>query len=314
MTGKGVGAQSSQKRLQIALSMPYLSPFYANMQKQTQDEATKLGNVDLLVLYSENELSHQIAHMEAMIDQKVDGVLISPIDVEAMAPVVKKVLDAKIPVVTIDRSLKGVNTLAHVGADNVKGGELQAQYILQVLSGSGNIFELQGETGASAAIDRDKGIKNIIGKQDKVKIVVDETAHFKRDVASEITTKGLATYPKPDAVVTASDDMALGALDVLKAKGIKTVIVGFDGIPEALEAINDGSMAATIDQYPGKQSREALDTIVAYIVNGTKPAQHDHYLTPVLITKDNLTEAERIGETDIPVATEVATESATATP
>src|SRR5438046_1916441 len=76
------GSRDTEKHLTIVLSMPYLSPFYANMQKQIQDEAQKLGNIDVIVLYSNNAADQQAQGLESILDQKIDGLLISPVDVE----------------------------------------------------------------------------------------------------------------------------------------------------------------------------------------------------------------------------------------
>src|SRR4051794_33333993 len=119
--------KAQNKKLKIALSLPDLAfPFFVNMAKQAQDEAAKLGDIQLDVLDGQNQVPKQTADLESVISQKYDGVLISPITADAMAPAVQEVIDAKIPLVTIDRNVTGPKTLAHVGADNVKGGEQQA--------------------------------------------------------------------------------------------------------------------------------------------------------------------------------------------
>ena len=93
----------------------------------------------------------------------VDGLVISPLDSVAMAPAVQQAVEAGIPVVTIDRRVDGVEgILAHVGADNVKGGEAQAQLIVERFPDGARIVNLQGQPGASPAIDRNKGVHNIL--------------------------------------------------------------------------------------------------------------------------------------------------------
>ncbi len=103
----------------------------------------------------------------------------------------------------------------------------------------------------------------------------------------------------PDVIVAANDDMALGALEALKARDLtgKVVLIGFDALPEALARDPvDGGLTATIEQMPGGQSRGAVDALVAFLRDGTKPANQVTLLTPIAITKDNLNEAERLGE------------------
>jgi DNA-binding LacI/PurR family transcriptional regulator len=99
-----------------------------------------------------------------------------------------------------------------------------------------------------------------------------------------------------DAIVAANDDMALGAIEALKARNLSNVVViGFDALPEALGAVRDGSLTATVEQFPGGQSRGAVQALVGFLRDGKKPEALT-LLTPVAITKENLDKAERIGE------------------
>jgi inositol transport system substrate-binding protein len=102
----------------------------------------------------------------------------------------------------------------------------------------------------------------------------------------------------PDVIVAANDDMILGAIEALKARNLleKVVTIGFDALPEALVQIRDGNLTATIEQLPGAQSRLAVDTLVSYLRDGKEPESKVQLLTPIAITKDNINEAERIGE------------------
>ncbi len=117
----------AQDELTIASSMPALEfPFFVHMQKELREEAEALGGITLIETDGENSAPKQTADVEAAITQGVDGIIISPIDTVAMAPVLQDAVDAGIPVVTIDRRVDGVEgILGHVGADNVIGGEAQ---------------------------------------------------------------------------------------------------------------------------------------------------------------------------------------------
>jgi ribose transport system substrate-binding protein/inositol transport system substrate-binding protein len=99
-------------------------------------------------------------------------------------------------------------------------------------------------------------------------------------------------------IVAANDDMALGAVEALKGRNLtgKVAVIGFDALPEALAQIRDGTLTATIEQMPGGQSRGAVDVLVAFLRDGKKPDQKVTLLTPIAITKDNLNDAERLGE------------------
>jgi len=296
--GRIVLAQA--KSLVIATSLPSLSfPFFVHMQRQLQAEAKSLGDIRLIETDGQNSVPKQTADVEAAITQKVNAIVISPLEVNAMAPALEQAVKAGIPVVTIDRQVRGVSgILAHVGADNVKGGEAQAEAIMRAFPNGAKIFHLQGQPGAGPAIDRNKGLHNVLDKaKDKYQIVFEQTANFARAEGLSVTEAGLAGKGKPDVIVCANDDMALGAMEAVKARNLTGIaIYGFDALPEALKAIRAGQMAATIEQFPGEQSREAMRIAVSYARDGKKPETQVKLLTPVAITKENVDKAERISE------------------
>jgi len=284
----------------ILASVPGLSfPFFVHMMNAFKAEIQKQGYE---VIESDGQVSSpkQTADIEAAITQGVKGIVISPNEVDAMAPALQQAVEANIPVVTVDRRVPSVEgILAHVGADNVKGGEAQGNLILSLYPDGATIINLQGQSGASPAIDRNKGLHNVIDAAgDKYKIVFEQTAGFARDKGLSVTEAALSGLAEPPKViVAANDDMALGAMEAVKARGLTGIsIIGFDALPEALAQVRDGGLTATIEQFPGQQSALGVQTLVAFIKDGTKPADKVLLLTPVAITKDNLNTAERLGE------------------
>lgn len=299
LVGRG-RAVAAGKPLTIATSLPSLAfPWYVNMNKGFENEASKLGGVTLLTLDGQNSAPKQTADIENAITQKVDAILIAPIDVDAMSPVLAQAIAAGIPVVTVDRQSRGVEgILYHVGADNVKGGEVQGQAIMAAFPNGAKIFHLQGQPGAGPAINRNKGLHNVLDQhKDKYQIVFEQTANFSQSEALNVTEAGISGQGKPDVVVAANDDMALGAVEALKARGMADVAVfGFDAIPEALRLVRDGGMRATIEQYPGEQCARAARVAAAFLRDAKKPDVAVDLITPILITKDNYKDAERIAE------------------
>ena len=214
------------KELTIATSLPSLEfPFFVHMQKQLIAEAQKIGGIKLINMDGENKAPKQTADVEAAITQKVNAIVISPTDVNAMAPALEAAVKAGIPVVTIDRRVAKVEgLLGHVGADNVKGGEAQANAIIADFPNGAKIFHLQGQPGAGPAIDRNKGVHNVLDKvKDKYQNIFEQTANFARDQGLSVTEAGLAGKGTPDVIVCANDDMALGAMEACKARGLKDV-------------------------------------------------------------------------------------------
>jgi len=295
-------SQAEDKHLTILVTMPDLAfPFFTHMADQVKQDAAKIGNIDIVVADGQRSSPKQTADIEAAITKGVDGMFLDPNEVDALAPAVQEAVDAKIPVVTVDRRVDKVSgILAHVGADNVKGGEAQGALIMKLFPNGAKVMNLQGQSGASPAIGRNKGLHNALDKAaDKYKFVFEDTAGFDRAKGLSMTESALdGMSTPPDVIVCANDDMALGAMQALKARNLigKVALIGFDALPEALLNIRDGNMTATIEQMPGQQSQKALDFLVDFIRNGKKPDNAVTLLTPIAITKDNLNQAERLNE------------------
>jgi inositol transport system substrate-binding protein len=294
--------QAAEKHLTVLMSLPNLAfPFFVHMVNQAKDEANKIGDIDLIIADGQGSSPKQTADVEAGISKGVTGIVISPNDVDALAAAIQEAVDGKVPVVTIDRRVNKVpGILAHVGADNVKGGEAQGQLIEKLFPNGATVMNLQGQSGASPAIDRNKGLHNVLDQaKDKYKIVFEDTASFDRSKGLSVTESALAGMPKPpDVIVAANDDMALGALEALKARNLlgKVKLIGFDALPEALGQIKAGNMTATIEQLPGGQVRGALHALVGFLREAKKPDQQVTLLTPIAITSENLNQAERLNE------------------
>ncbi|MBV8642052.1 MAG: substrate-binding domain-containing protein, partial [Verrucomicrobia bacterium] len=279
-------AQAAEKHLTVLFALPDLAfPFFVHMADQAKDEANKIGDIDLIIADGQRSSPKETADVEAGITKGVSGIMISPNDVDALAAAIQEAVDAKVPVVTIDRRVNKVpGILGHVGADNVKGGEAQGQLIEKLFPDGATVMNLQGQSGASPAIDRNKGLHNVLDQaKDKYKFIFEDTAGFDRSKGLAMTESALAGMPKPpDVIVAANDDMALGALEALKARNLlgKVKLIGFDALPEALGQIKAGNMTATIEQLPGGQVRGALQVLVAFLREGKKPDQQVTLLTP----------------------------------
>ena len=286
------GALAAGKALTIMAGVGGLEfPFFVIMMDKFKAEAEAIGGLTLIVSDGQNSATKQTADIEAAIVQKVDAIVFSPLDVNALVPAIEAAIAAGIPVVTVDRRVDGVEgILGHIGADNVAGGEAQAKAIVAAFPNGATIFNLQGQPGASPAIDRNKGLHNILDTMpDKYKIVFEQTANWKRDEALAVAEAGFAANGKPDVIVCANDDMALGVVEAVKSAGYSGVnIYGFDALPAALAAIREGTLAGTVDQLPGEQAAKALQIATDFVRDGKKPAKSVELLTPIAITKDNV--------------------------
>jgi ABC-type sugar transport system substrate-binding protein len=293
-----LGAAQAQD-IRLLASVPSMGfPFFVHMMNEIKAEGETLG-VGIVEADGQNSTPKQTADVEAAIIQGLNGILISPTDVNAMAPAIQQAVENDVPVVTIDRRVDAVDgILAHVGADNVKGGEAQGQWILDNFPDGARIVNLQGQPGASPAIDRNQGVHNVLDGKEGYEFIVEQTANFARDQGLSVTESILAGLDSPpDVIVAANDDMALGAIEAVRAQGLEGIaILGFDALPEALAAVRDGALSGTVEQFPGGQSRQAMQILVDFVKDGKAPEETLVLLTPIVITADNIDEAERLGE------------------
>ena len=161
------------------------------------------------------------------------------------------------------------------------------------------IILLTGQPGSSSNIERTKGIRDSLkAGGDKYKIVADQTGNWMRSEGMRIVESVLPSLPKrPQVILSANDDMALGAIEALQSQGVKPgeiLVTGFDAVPEALARVRDGWLAVTADQRPGFAVQTAMSQLVANVREKKAITGADY--PPTLITKENLQQAERIGE------------------
>ncbi len=297
----GASAFAEQKPLTLLLSSPDLAlPFSVHIMNRMKDEATRLGGIEVVVSDGQRSSPKQSADIEAAVAKGVDGIVISPNDSAALAPAIQEAIAAGVPVVTVDRRIDGVDgVLAHVGADNVKGGEVQGDLIKKLFPEGASVLNLQGQPGTSAAIDRNKGLHTSLDGSDVYRIVFEDTAGFDRAKALTMVESALGSLASPPDVITAAnDDMALGAIEALRGRDLvgKVKVIGFDALPEALAQIKAGSLTGTIEQSPGAQGSAAVSVLVAFLRDGKKPENQITLLTPIAVTADNINDAERLGE------------------
>jgi inositol transport system substrate-binding protein len=293
------GLADSQK-LKIVFSVPNMAfPWAAFVAKVAQDTGKKL-DADVLPQDGQDNSSTQSSELRNAITQGVDGVVLCPIDVRALVPAVNDVIAANIPLVTIDRYVIGTSKpVAQFGADNVTGGIQQAKYVVEHFPAGAKIILITGEPGSSPAIDRAAGVHQTLkAAGDKYQIIAEQTGNFARAQGFTVTQNLLTSLGTlPDVIIASNDDMALGAVKALEQAKVpkgKVMVLGFDALPEGLAAVRGGEMAATVEQRPGEQVELSMTSLVNFIRN-KKPLESKK-LTPIVITKDNLNEAERYSE------------------
>ena len=224
-------------------------PWRVAMVEGNRQYAEKdLPNVELIITDGQNSSAKQVTDVESLMAQGIDILMISPLTAQALTPVVQEVMDAGTPVVTLDREVNTPVTL-HVGADNVPIAQQAARFIADKLGGKGNIVQIEGTAGSSAAIDRKQGFEEVIAEYPDLKIVATQNADFLRENALKFMEDVLQRFGpgEIDAVYAHNDEMALGAITALEAAGRQdeVVVTGIDGQNNAIQAVKDGKLLAT---------------------------------------------------------------------
>ncbi len=238
------------------------NPFFVTLQEGAESEAAR-QNVTLIVEDAADDAAQQTTQVQSLIDQGVDALLINPVDADAIVSAIEAANTAGIPVLTIDRSASGGTILSHIASDNESGGKMAGDFLAERINKKGNIVELQGPAGNSAADARGAGFDGAIANYPEITIVAKEIANWNRDEAQAAFAQILVDQPDIVGVFAQNDQMVLGAIDAAKEAGREGIVfVGFDAIDEAIAAVEDGSLTATIAQQPAEMGRLGVETAV----------------------------------------------------
>ena len=259
--GPGSVAPTHEASTTIGLSISTLNnPFFVSLRDGAQAEASAKG-LSLVTVDAENDPAKQIAGVEDLIQKKMPVILINPSDSDAVASVVKEAEGAGIKVISLDRAVNGAEVSSHIASDNVAGGKMAAEFLLKRLGGKGNLVELVGVPGSSAARERGLGFESVVGANTQVKLVAQQPADFDRAKGLSVMENILQGNKNVQGVFAQNDEMALGAEKALEEAGLANVpVVGFDATPDAVAAVKAGKLAATVQQKPEMIGKLGVDT------------------------------------------------------
>lgn len=241
-------ASGDVKDIKIGLSISTLNnPFFVSLKDGVVAEATKQG-MEVVVVDAQNDSAKQSNDVDDLIQQGVNALLINPTDSSAISTVVQTANSLGIPVITLDRSADQGEVAALVASDNVKGGQMAAEYIVDQLGKDTKVIELEGVPGASATRERGKGFHDIADEQ--LNVVAKQAADFDRTKGLTVTENLLQGNPDAKAIFAHNDEMALGAIEAIQSSGKDIMVIGFDGNDDALKSIEAGNLTATVAQQP----------------------------------------------------------------
>jgi ribose transport system substrate-binding protein len=264
--GPDTRAESTSTQPTIGLSISTLNnPFFVSLRDGAEAEA-KAKSMKLITVDAEDDPAKQIAGVEDLIQKRIKVLLINPTDSDAVANVVKEATAAGIKVISLDRRVNGAEVSAHVGSDNATGGKMAADFLLTKLQDKGNVVELEGTPGSSAARERGEGFDSIIDGNAGVKVVARQPADFDRAKGLSVMENILQRSKNVQGVFAQNDEMALGAIRAIEEDGLKNVVVvGFDATADGVAAVKAGKLAGTVQQRPeliGKMGVDAAQSLI----------------------------------------------------
>lgn len=239
-----------------------------SMKAQAQKDGWQLVYTD-----AAGSAAKQVADVNSMIAQGVDLIFLAPREEKPLIPAVMAAKKAGIPVILLDRSVDpslakpGVDYVTFIGSDFVDEGKRAAEALIKATGGKATIIELEGTTGSSPANDRKKGFDERIKQESGMKIVASQSGDFARDKGRQVAETLLQAHPDATAIYAHNDEMALGAIAALEAAGKKpgkdVLLVSIDGEKDALQAVIDGKLLATVECNP-KFGPKAFETAKRY--------------------------------------------------
>ncbi|MCO5234746.1 MAG: sugar ABC transporter substrate-binding protein [Chitinophagaceae bacterium] len=285
------GNKSGEDRLVIGASMLSLqSEFVVNVKDAMVAHAKEKG-VELIVNDAQRTADKQVQQIETFISQKVDAIILNPCEVEASSPAVEKARAAGIPIINVNSETAAAPD-GFVGSRDEESAEIAMTEIARLLNGKGNVLMMEGYMGQAAQIKRSAGAENILSEYPDIKILARQTAEWDRAKAMSLMENWIQSYGgQVNAVFAQNDEMGMGALQALEQAKMKdkVVVVSIDAIADALQAVKDGRLDATVYQDAKGQGAGAVDMAIQ-LAKKESLNKKEIFIPFQLVTRENVHE------------------------
>lgn len=274
----------------IGVSLLNLSSEFIVMLHQAMERKARELDVKLVVHDAQRSAEKQVQQVENFVAQRVDAIILNPCEVDASSPAVDRAVAAGIPVVNVNSETRSVPT-AFVGSRDEESARLAMEFIAQRLHGRGNVVMMHGYMGQAAQLKRDQGAREVLAKYPGLQLLADQSAEWDRAKAIALMENWIQAYPdRIDAVFAQNDEMGMGAVIALEQakKKDKVLVASVDAIADALLAVKEGRLDATVFQDARGQGETAVETAVKIVRR--QPYQKEVYLPFRLVTKENVSE------------------------
>src|SRR5271165_5158127 len=270
--------------------------FLTVLRNGMADYAKTQPGVTLQIEDAKDDVSKQISQVQNFIANGMDAIIVNPVDTSATPAITKAAADAGVPLVYVNRLPADISKLgpkaAVVASDEKESGTYETQQICKLLGGKGDILVIEGQLSNQAAVQRTADIHDVIATPEckGMKIIAEQTAEWDRTKGENLMTNWLSKGMKFDAVVSNNDEMAIGALQAMKAAGIDTkaasIVGGVDATQDALASMKAGDLKVTVFQNAAGQGKGAVDAALALAAG--KPVDKWVKIPFELVTPENL--------------------------
>lgn len=267
---QGEGAsQSAGDKIVIGAALPdFDDKWLGYLQDGMRDYEATLQGVEVIYVDAMNDANKQLSQIENFISQKVDAIVMVPVDTVSAENMVDKANQADIPIIVVNRQYEGVDQAsAYVGSESITAGIMEMEEVARMLDGKGNIAIMNGQMGHEAQIKRTEGNKEIIAKHPEMQIVLEGTGEWDRAKGMTLMENWLQSGKEIDAIVANNDEMAIGAIMALEAAGKldDVIVAGVDATPDALEFVQSGKLSVTVFQDAAGQGRGGIETALKIV-------------------------------------------------
>lgn len=271
------------------------SAFLTILRDGMQDQAAKLDGVTVQVEDAQNDPSRQLDQVQNFVSSGVDAIIVIAVDGDSTPALTKMASDAGIPIVYANHPPADVDklpeTAAFVGSNEVDSGTLETKEVCRLLGGKGAAYVLMGPLNNHSSLVRTKDIHDVIATDEcqGMSVIEEQSANWDRLEAANIMTNWLSTGREFDAVIANNDEMAIGAIQAMKAAGVdmsKVVVGGIDATPDGLAAMAAGDLDVTVFQNAIAQGAAAMDAAVA--LSRAQKTERQIWVPFELVTPQNM--------------------------
>jgi inositol transport system substrate-binding protein len=280
--------------MKIGVSMSQFDDTWLTYLRESMDTKAKSypDGVKLQFEDARSDVVRQLSQVESFISQKVDAIVVNPVDTAATKKITEAAVKAGIPLVYVNRRPDDLNLpkgVVTVASNDLEAGQMQMQYLAEKMGGKGDIVILLGDLANNSTTNRTKGVKEVLTKYPNIKIEQEQTGIWSRDKGMTLVNDWLTQGRKFDAVVSNNDEMAIGAAMALQQAGVakgSVLIAGVDGTPDGLNAVKKGSLLVSVFQDAKGQADGSIDTAVKMAKN--EPVEPAVWVPYRLITLQNV--------------------------